>query len=164
MTLPTGEDITAMIDVLGDVIEESDEAALADCVELMDRLAELSEKAKLASDMVKGQALRLLEQPKVINGRRYKRTAVYSKRFDHRAIGRMVVDHARVDLDTGEARGDTETIRKAVDAMLAIYTSDSTKAKTTELRRILGVGNAEEENLVRQVRSGDTVAWYPVDG
>lgn len=160
----TRADIEAMVDVLDGIIETSTEVSLEEALSTKEALEGLIGTAKLASSMLETQAIRQLEQPKVVNGKRWKRTNLYAKRFDHGKIGSMVIEEAAIDRDTGEVRSTKDALRRALHFWMKIYLSDSTSAKTGELKRLLGVADAADEGLVREVATGTTITGHPVGG
>jgi hypothetical protein len=156
----TPGDLVAAMDVLDRLAEESDELPLDDAIVAMENLSTLGSALKRCQSMIETQVWRLLEQPAVVGGRRYKRANRYAKRFDHYAIAHMVADHVRVDRETGELRDSREAVARALNLFIQIYCSDSTEAKQGALRHHLGVGDALEENLAREVRTGTRIAIY----
>jgi hypothetical protein len=153
-------DLIAAMDVFDRLAEESDSLPRDDAIVMMETLRNVHSALRRCESMIETQVMRLLEQPAIVGGRRYKRADRYAKRFDHYKIARMVADHVRVDHDTGELRDSREAVARALNLFIQIYCSDSTEAKQGALRHHLGVGDALEENLAREVKTGTRIAIY----
>ena len=153
-------DLLACMDVLDRLAEESDELPLDDAIVAMETLNQMTSVLRRTVSLIETRVYHLLEQPAVVGGRRYKRSARYTKHYDHHRIARMVADHVKVDRETGEIRDGTEAVARALHLMIAIYLSDSIPAKQGALRYHLGVGDVVEENLAHEVKTGTRVAIY----
>lgn len=155
-------DLLAVMDVIGRLIELSDEMDLETAVATLEVLGQLGSEVRRAQSMVETQEMRLLEQPKIIDGQRYVKTPKYTRRFDHDRVARLVRDRAAVDRRTGEVNHTMAAVGLAISLMRKIYVSDSTDAKVTALKTYLGVGDVIAENLARDERTGTIVKVYPL--
>lgn len=156
-------DLLAISDVLDALAEESDSLSLEDSIVLAETLNLLHSVLRRTSSMVETQRLRLLEQPTVVEGRRYVPAVKYTERWEHARVAKMIADKVRVNRETGEIRSVDEAVAMALHHFIRIYLSDSTKAKKGELKRLLGIGDAEAENLCREVANGRTVNVYDLE-
>ena len=144
MTTPA--DIEAAIDVVDDIARESELLALRDAIAALEALDRLAHAAREARTLVEMQMVALLEQPQIVDGRRWKRSDEYKRRYEHDRIVKMVADRAIADRN-GELLDAKAAARNAANLMRKIYVSPSTDAKVGMLRHYLGVGNVLAENL-----------------
>lgn len=161
--MTTVGDLLAISDVLDTLAEESDSLSLEDSIVLAETLNLLHSVLRRTASLVETQRLRLLEQPTVVGGRRYVPATKYIDRWEHDRIAKMIADKVKVDRETGEIRSVDEAVAMALHHFIRIYLSNSDKAKKGELERLLGVGDAEAENLCRKVASGRTVNVYDLE-
>ena len=161
--MTTVGDLLAISDVLDALAEESDSLSLEDAIVLTETLDQLQSVLRRTQSMVDTQRITLLEQPTVVGGRRYVPAVKYVERWEHYRIAKMITDRVRVDRETGEIRGADEAVAQALRYFIRIYLSESTKAKKGELQKLLGIGDAEAENLSRKVANGRTVNVYDLE-
>jgi hypothetical protein len=161
--MTTVGDLLAISDVLDALAEESDSLSLEDSIVLTETLNQLQSVLRRTQSMVDTQRITLLEQPTIVGGRRYVPAVKYTERWEHWRIARMITDRVRVDRETGEIRGTDEAVAQALRYFVRIYLSESTKAKKGELKKLLGIGDAEAENLCKEVANGRTVNVYDLE-
>lgn len=160
--LTTG-DFEAILDVLRQIGEESDQLPTSTAIAYRGQLERVSAELRRAQSLVDTQLLQLLEQPFVVDGHRYTNSPKRVRRFDHDRLARMIIGMARIDRETGEIRDVDEALAVAAHLFLKIYTSRSTEAKSTEIKSRLGVGDLEEENLAFYETTGRTIKVYDLE-
>lgn len=160
MTTPA--DIEAAIDVVDDIARESELLGVEDAVNTLEALERLAAAVREASSLIETQAVQQLEQPKVINGRRYVRHDEYKRRFNHDRIAKMAAERGVADRN-GEILSPRDAARNTANLMRKIYVSDSSTAKVGMMRHYLGVGDVAAENLVHDEWARATVRVYPLD-
>jgi hypothetical protein len=148
--------------VLNDARDMTDDMTAVEAVEY--RLA--AEKVKRAAqeviDFCNQRLIYILDgQPAIIReGRKfYVGRKAERERFDHERIAIGVADHvyeSHIDTETGEITASHQQVgRETAFAMRNIYTSDSTKAKVTQLDRY-GINRDENKpGSVREVLRGE---------
>jgi hypothetical protein len=156
-------DLLLTMDLIDELTEESDTLPLERAIQMRETLSLLASALKRAQSMIDTQVLNLLEQPTIVGERRYVPATKYAKRWGHYRIAKMVADQAKVDRTTGEIRTVDEAVAGALHQFIQIYLSDSSEAKVSMLRKVLGVGDPEAENLVTEVATGRTVNVYDVE-
>jgi hypothetical protein len=160
--MTTSADLEAAIDVVDDIARDSEQLSVEDAVNALDALERLAAAIREAMSLVETQAVQQLEQPKVVNGRRYVRHDEYKRRFNHDRIAKMVADRAIADRN-GELLSTKDAVRNAANLMRKIYVSDSSTAKVGMIRHYLGVGDVTEENLAHDEWARATVRVYSLE-
>lgn len=159
----TKADIEAVIQVLDSLGEQSDSLSQSQALQFRNVLEVLDSVLKRTRSMVDTQCLHLLEQPVIFNGKRWVKTRKFVRRFRHTDIARRVADRSVYDPETGEMLDARTAVALALHKFQKIYCSDSTDAKLGELKRLLGVGDPEEEGLAYQKHVGNQIKAYPLE-
>lgn len=138
----TPADVLAAVDVLQQVVEESDDCEFERAVELRNACRELIAHTRATISMLESEMLRQVEAaPRTFGDVTFIAVNDNVQRFDHDAIEAGVIVKAvdlAVDRETGEI-DPKEAARQAAYLMKSTYVSPSTVAKKSALERHLGL-------------------------
>lgn len=131
-------EITAVLDVLADLNEESDSLKVEQAVEMLQAVEEVMAAARVAKGLLETQLCNILESPRTIDGRLYEIKNEGKWRPDHSKVEAEVKRRSVVDTETGELLTAPQAVDKAMGLMRKLYVTPQGMPKVGGLD-LLGV-------------------------
>jgi hypothetical protein len=137
MTEVEHPDVAAMLDVIDDMVEQTDSLGVEDGIKMREAIVELRRRANVLLGLIDTQLISILESPREVNGVRYEvRKSDGKWRPDHSKVVPVVRTNAMVDLETGEIHEGASAVERAISIMEDLYVSPSTMPKVGALEKI----------------------------
>jgi hypothetical protein len=140
--MTSSADIRAVVDFVDAIATDADSLPVDQAAELFELLGLLKRSVSTALDAVSTALSSRLEQPQVVDGKRYEVTVVGKWRPQHPAIKRLLVGWALVDRDTGESFDREQAVQRAVDLTYDAFVAPTTMPKK-RLLDALGVDTCD---------------------
>lgn len=131
-------EVRSMADVIGGLTADLDSLPLEDAIALLDALGELKRSVNAAHAAVEVALTARLDEPHIIEGKRYEVTRAGKWRPQHPTIKRLLIGWALVDRDTGEAFEREQAVQRAVELTYDAFVAPSAMPKK-RLLEALGV-------------------------
>ncbi len=156
--MTTEADLEAICDVLGELSDEADGMAIERAVEMRDHLTLVGDALTRARNQLETSIKGQLESPRKIGRLQYSIRPNGTTRFDHVEIGRRILRRANseyAEAHEGEIP-DPAVAAAVLRAFTTIFLSNSSKAKLSALKNLLGVDDPFQARIARWEKSGKT--------
>jgi hypothetical protein len=163
--MTTPGDILAAIDVLSELSNEAAELPLEVAISLRDLLGQLDDERKRAANLIDTSVKRMLEQPKVIDNRKFEVKKSWATDYQHDEIGRLVIERIKQS-QTNTATGEMPDMRPAIEAwrmFASLYLTNSTDAKKRALLVLLDIDDPPKQGVAKFRETGTKIVETPLE-
>lgn len=153
-------DAMAALGILEEIAEISDSLSAKDAIEGIAQLTQLQVQLGTTIALIKGQAIKTLEQPMQVGNVIYYKDRVGKWRPDFQRIAGKVESASLCDPETGEIYDrPNDAVHRAVQLMKALYVSPSTMPKVGGLERI----GSSKDDVAEFERTGYEIKTKELD-